>query len=135
MVRRLIIDTNVLVDIERQQMDRSSLLSDELFLPGIVVAEFQFGIELREGTRRAERAKAALELALRQCTVLEYTLRTAENHARLLAEATRRGRPRGHHDLIVAAHAAETGHAILTRDAAARFGGLPGVRALDPTEL
>ena len=39
--------------------------------------------------------------------------------------------PRGAHDLIIAAHAAETGRTILSRDAKARFGDLAGVSAID----
>lgn len=41
------------------------------------------------------------------------------------------GTPRGTPDLIIAAHAAETGRMVLTRDAAGRFGGLSGTRAID----
>jgi tRNA(fMet)-specific endonuclease VapC len=43
----------------------------------------------------------------------------------------RSGTPRGAHDLIIAAHAAETGRLVLSRSAKARFGDLPGVTALD----
>jgi predicted nucleic acid-binding protein len=43
----------------------------------------------------------------------------------------RSGSPRGAHDLIIAAHAAETGRLVLTRVAKARFNDLPGVTALD----
>jgi tRNA(fMet)-specific endonuclease VapC len=45
--------------------------------------------------------------------------------------AARSGRPRSAHELIIAAHAAETGRLVLTRDAKARFGDLPGITALD----
>jgi predicted nucleic acid-binding protein len=47
--------------------------------------------------------------------------------ARLLALTGAAGPPRGSHDLIIAAHAAETGRLILTADAAARFADLPQV--------
>lgn len=63
--------------------------------------------------------------------VLDYTPATAAHHARLLAHARRSGSPRGAHDLIIAAHAAETGRLVLSRDAKARFGDLPGITALD----
>jgi len=45
---------------------------------------------------------------------------------------TTRPTPRGAHDLIIAAHAAESGRLVLTRDDKARFGDLPGVTAIDP---
>jgi tRNA(fMet)-specific endonuclease VapC len=56
---------------------------------------------------------------------------TAAHHGRLLAHVRRSGSPRGAHDLIIAAHAAETERMILSRDAKARFGDLPGVSAID----
>ena len=43
----------------------------------------------------------------------------------------RSGSRRGAHDLIIAAHAAQTGRTILSRAAMARFGQLPGVSAVD----
>jgi predicted nucleic acid-binding protein len=42
-----------------------------------------------------------------------------------------RTQARGAHDLIIAAHAAETGRLIVSRDARARFNDLPGVTAID----
>ena len=65
-------------------------------------------------------------------TVLDYTERTAVEHARLLAHVRRRGTPRGAHDLIIAAHAAQEDRVVLSLDANARFGDLPGVRADSP---
>lgn len=135
MARRLILDTNILIDIERDALDRNSLPVHELALPVIVIAEFRMGIELIAESARARRAEAVLETMLEFCATLDYTLSTAVHHGRLSAEARRSGRPRGGYDLIIAAHAAETGDTILTRDAATRFGGLSGVRAIDPAEL
>jgi len=63
--------------------------------------------------------------------VLDYTTVTAAHHARLLAQVRKSGSPRGAHDLIIAAHAAETGRLVLTPDAKARFGDLPGITAID----
>ena len=51
-------------------------------------------------------------------------------HSRLLAHARRTGRSLGAHDLIIAATAAAAGRTVLTADAAARFGDLPGVDAV-----
>ncbi len=63
--------------------------------------------------------------------MLDYTSVTAAHHARLLAHVRRSGSPRGAHELIIAAHAAETGRLVLTRDAKARFRDLPGIAAID----
>ncbi len=49
---------------------------------------------------------------------------------RLLAHVRKSGTPRGAHDLIIAAHAAETGRTIVSKDAKARFSDLPGVASI-----
>ena len=80
--------------------------------------------------RGAARARA-LATITSVIDVLDYTPVTAAHHARLLAHVRRSGRPRGAHDLIIAAPAAETGRLLLTRDAKARFSDLPGITVLD----
>jgi tRNA(fMet)-specific endonuclease VapC len=62
---------------------------------------------------------------------LDYTQATAAYHGRLLAHVRRSGTPRAAHDLIIAAHAAQTGRTILSRHAKARFDDLPGVAAIE----
>jgi tRNA(fMet)-specific endonuclease VapC len=51
--------------------------------------------------------------------VLDYTETTAAQHGRLLAHVRKSGTTRGAHDLIIAAHAAETGRVVITRDSKA----------------
>jgi predicted nucleic acid-binding protein len=64
--------------------------------------------------------------------VLDYTETTAVQHARLIAHVRQTGTPRGAHDLVIAAHAAQTARVILGYDAKARFADLPGVLAVEP---
>ena len=128
MARRLILDTTVIIAYERGTIDRSSLDDDELAIASISVAEYRIGIEMADSPDRAH-ALAAITSAV---DVLEYTLATAAHHGRLLAHVRRTGTPRGAHDLIIAAHAAETGRTIMSHDAKARFGDLPGVSAIAP---
>jgi tRNA(fMet)-specific endonuclease VapC len=129
--RRLILDTNILIAYERGTMDRSSLDDDELAIAAVSVAEYRVGIELADtASRAAERARALVAITA-AVDVLDYTQVTAAHHGRLLAHVRRSGSPRGAHDLILAAHAAESGRMILSRDAKARFGDLPGVNAID----
>ena len=127
MGRRLILDTNILIAYERGTIDRSSLDDDELAIASVSVAEYRVGIEMADTADRA-RALVAITSAV---DVLDYTQATAAHHGRLLAHVRRSGSPRGAHDLIIAAHAAQTGRTILSRDAKARFGELPGVSAID----
>jgi tRNA(fMet)-specific endonuclease VapC len=130
--RRLILDTNVLIAYERGTMDRSSLDEDELAIASVTVAEYRVGIELADTTDRAAERARALASITSAVDVLDYTQATAAHHGRLVAHVRRSGTPRGAHDLIIAAHAAETGRTIVSRDARARFGSLPGVDATEP---
>jgi len=131
MGRRLILDTVILIAYERGTMDRSSLDDDELAIASVTVAEYRVGIEMADTADRAAERARALAAILSAVDVLDYTQVTAANHARLLAHVRRTGTPRGAHDLIIAAHAAETGRTIVSRDAKARFSDLPGVTAID----
>ena len=131
MGRRLILDTNVLIAYERGTIDRSALDEDELAIAAISVAEYRVGIEMADTAERAADRARALAVITSAVEVLDYTQATATHHGRLLAHVRRSGGPRGAHDLIIAAHGAETGRIILTRDAKARFSELPGVGALD----
>lgn len=128
MGRRLILDTNVLIAYERGKIDRAPLDADELAVAAVTIAEYRVGIELADTPADRARALVAITSALE---VLDYTEATAACHARLIAHARRAGTPRGAHDLIIAAHAAQTGRTVLTFDAKARFADLPGVSATD----
>jgi tRNA(fMet)-specific endonuclease VapC len=129
--RRLILDTNVLIAYERGKIDRSALDADELAVAAVTIAEYRVGIELADTPARAADRARALAAITSAVEVLDYTEATAECHARLIAHARRAGTPRGAHDLIIAAHAAQTGRTVLTFDAKARFADLPGLSATD----
>lgn len=129
MGRRLILDTNVLIAYERGTIDRSALDNEEVAVAAISVAEYRVGIELADTAARAADRARALAVITSAIEVLDYTEATAAHRARLIAHVRRSGKPRSAHHLIIAAHAAETDRIIISRDAAARFGDLPGVLA------
>lgn len=133
MGRRLIFDTSTLIAYEREELDRSQFADDELAMGAISIAEFREGVEHADTAHRRDRRLAVLTDLQALIDVLNYTKGTAVEHAKLLAVTRRSGRRRGRHDLIIAAHAAETGRTIVSTDAAARFGDLPGVTAITPT--
>jgi tRNA(fMet)-specific endonuclease VapC len=132
MGRQLILDTNILIGYERGTIDRSALDEDELAVAAISIAEYRTGIELADAPERAAERARALATITSVIDVLDYTQITAAHHARLLAHVRKSGTPRGAHDLIIAAHAAESGRLVVTRDAKARFGNLPGITAIEP---
>jgi tRNA(fMet)-specific endonuclease VapC len=104
--RRLILDTNVLIAYERGTIDRSALDDDELSIASVSVAEYRVGIELADTAERAADRARALAVITSVVDVLDYTSATA-------------------------AHAAETGRLIVSRDTRARFNDLPGVTAIE----
>ncbi len=131
MGRRLILDTNMLIAYERGGLDRSVFDDDELAIAAVTVAEFRVGIELAGTAKRAAARSRVLAEILTYTEVLDYTEATAVHHSTLLAHTISSGLKRGALDLIIAAHAAQTGRTIVSRDAKARFDGLPGVLATE----
>lgn len=131
MGRRLILDTNILIAYERGTVDRAYFREDDLSLAAVTLAEYRVGIEMADTVERAANRSRWLDVVLGEVEVLDYTRRTADHHARLIAHVRRSGRPRGAHDLIIAAHALETGRVVVSRDAKARFDDLPGVSGLN----
>ncbi|MDE3132780.1 MAG: PIN domain-containing protein [Acidobacteriota bacterium] len=133
MERRLILDTSGLIAYERETIRRAQFADDDVVVAAISIAEFRVGAEHADTPERRDRRLDILADIRATVDVLDYTEATAVEHAKLLAFVQRTGRPRGLHDLIIAAHAAEKNRTIVTADAAARFGDLPGVAAITPT--
>lgn len=126
----MIVDTTVLVAAERGGSTLDALLDDEddVAVAAVTAAELLVGVELADERHRAGRA-GFVEAVLAELRIEPYEVATARAHAGLLATARRQGRPRGAHDLIIAATALDTDRAVVTADATG-FDGLPGVRLL-----
>ena len=132
---RLILDTTVLVDAERGGTGALGRLigdTDDVAIAAITVAELAVGIELADGKRRRHR-KAFVDAVLEAVSVEGYDTDVALAHGALLAHTRRSGRPRGAHDLIVAATARARGREVVSADKDG-FNELPEVvlrRAID----
>jgi tRNA(fMet)-specific endonuclease VapC len=126
-VERLILDTGVLVRLERQATIPTDVVPDDadIAIAAITASELLVGVELADGARREART-ATVRAILETFDVLAFDLDVARHHAALLAHARRTGRPRGAHDLQIAATARATGRALVTTDQAA-FDDLPGL--------
>lgn len=124
---RLILDTNALIQLDRRgaQFVRVSE-SDDLAIAAITLAELRHGVLAADESRRQAREQF-VEDVQETMEVLPYTRSTAAEHAALLDHVRRAGKPRGAHDLIIAAHARQTGRAVVSLDVKARFSELPGV--------
>ncbi len=128
----LLLDTTVLVHRERESLDLDALIhdDDELAIAAITVAELGVGVELASGKRRKAR-RAFLEDLVMSLRILSYDLEVARSHTQLLVAARASGRPRGAHDLIIAATARATGRTVVTTDGTG-FDDLPGVSVRKP---
>jgi tRNA(fMet)-specific endonuclease VapC len=128
--RRLILDTGVLVSIERAGSPLAFAPDDDVAIAAITAAELLTGVELADPSRRQAREDFVTRI-LAVVPVLEYDLDVARAHARLLAHTRRQGKPRGAHDLIIASTASATARSLVSLDAKASFTDLPGVRVID----
>lgn len=121
MARRLILDTGVVVACDRGRLGLRQVVGDgDPAIAAITAMELLAGVDRSSPTYRDMIALGA-EAFLAVTPIEQYDIRVARMHA-LLTEHTRRtGRPRGSHDLIIAATAGATGRTLITTDKAANF--------------
>lgn len=117
----------MLIEAERLGTDLDRLIGDDddVVIAAITAAELLVGVELADSLRRRARERYVTDV-LAVIPTEPYDLDVARVHARLLAHTRTSGRPRGAHDLIVAATALTRARTILTADAPG-FEDLPGV--------
>ena len=128
MARRLILDTGVLIASERHFTSLSDVIlpDDDVVIAAVTVAELRTGVELAGANHREARERFLVQI-LDTLPVEPYDVETTLAHGYLLAHVHRSGKPRGAHDLIIAATAVATKRIIVTTDRNANFGDLPGV--------
>jgi tRNA(fMet)-specific endonuclease VapC len=108
----------VLVDAERGGagvLDRLVGDEDDVAIAAISVAELLVGVELADGARRRDR-ESFVAAVLDSVTIETYDLEIARAHAALLVHTRGSGRPRGAHDLIIAATARARGRRVVSAD-------------------
>src|SRR3984957_19535514 len=129
MARRVILDTGVLIAIERGNLDVDAVLGvDDAAIAAITAMELLVVVERADEAHRQARA-IRVEAILSSLPVERYNVGIARVHARLAVEAMAKGRARSANDMIIAATAASTSRILLTTDASAGFDQLTGVRA------
>ena len=123
----LLLDTTFLIDAERGASDLEDLIDDDddVANAAITLAELTLGVELAAARQRPRRQSYVDEIAS-SIPILPYDEPVALRHASLLVAVRRAGRPRGAHDLIIAATALTTGRIVVTTDSSG-FRDLPGV--------
>lgn len=123
----VLLDTTFLIDAERGGFDLDVVIDDEddVAVAAITVAEMLAGVELVSSKYRPQR-EAYVADVVSSIPIVPYDLSVAGEHAKLLAAVRAAGRPRGAHDLIIAATARATSRRVITADPEA-FEELPGV--------
>ncbi len=124
---RLLLDTTFLVDADRSKTSLDDLIADddEVAIAAITVAELLVGVFLADEAHRADRQLFVDEVG-ESIPIVEYDATVAAAHAELLIAVRRQGRPRGAHDLIIAATANATQREVVTAETSA-YEDLPGV--------
>lgn len=117
----------ILIDAERhgEVLDRLIGDEDDVAIAAVTAAELLVGVELADRRRRRLRERYVGDV-LATIPVETYDLDVARVHARLLVHTRRSGRPRGAHDLIIAATALARDRTIVSAETDG-FDGLPGV--------
>ena len=128
---RLLLDTTFLIDAERSDQELAKLISDEdeTAVAAITVAELLVGVESAPAGRKDTR-QGFVNALVDSIAVLDYDLKVAAAHAVLLAHVRTSGKPRGAHDLVIAATARASNRTIISA-ARSAFADLPGVAVLN----
>ena len=124
---RLLLDTTFLVDADRAKVSLDDLIADddEVAISAITVAELLVGVLLADTAHRVDRQQFVDDVRV-SIPIVEYDTTIAAAHAELLVAVRRQGRPRGAHDLIIAATATATQREVVTADRSA-YEELPDV--------
>ncbi len=128
----LLLDTTVLVDAERSGIDLDALIADDdqPAVAAITIAELGVGVEIST-RKRGQARRAFLDDVVAGLPILSYDLDVARAHTALMVATRLGGRPRGAHDLIIAATARATGRTVVTGDSGG-FADLPEVSVRGP---
>jgi tRNA(fMet)-specific endonuclease VapC len=127
----LLIDTDVLVDLERTgraERIESQLGDEERAISVITVSELLHGVLRASGAVRARR-RAFVEHLLAGLQAIPITEAVARVHADVWADLAGRGEPIGAHDLWIAATALAHDLGVVTRNAS-HFARIPGLRVV-----
>jgi tRNA(fMet)-specific endonuclease VapC len=126
----LLLDTTFLIDAERGGVDLDDAIDDDddVAIAAVTVAELLVGVKLASASRRKAR-QAYVDEIIESLPIIAYDRNVAVEHAGLLVAVHGQGRPRGAHDLLIAATARAGDRMIVTADENA-FADLPGVTTI-----
>jgi tRNA(fMet)-specific endonuclease VapC len=126
----LLLDTTFLIDADRSDISLNDAIgdNDDIAVAAITVAELLVGVESARAKTRQNR-QSLVDDIVAALPIVDYDLEVAKAHSQLLVAVRRQGRPRGAHDLIIAATALSSNRTVVTADQSA-FSDLPGVASV-----
>jgi tRNA(fMet)-specific endonuclease VapC len=128
-----LIDSSVLIDIERGLFDLDRLPADaadeDIAISAVTAAELLHGVHRASKGRIRARREAFVERLLEAWPVLPFDLIAARIHAKLWAELAAKGVSIGAYDLMIGATAVANGLHLITRDKRS-FPKIPGLQVL-----
>lgn len=124
---RLLFDTTFLIDAERNSDELEAVLNDDddVAVAAVTIAELRVGALLASRGRQGARTAYVNDIVA-TVPILGYGLEAAEAHAELLVAVRAQGKPRGAHDLMIAATAKAFDRTVVSADGTA-FRDLPGI--------
>ena len=111
------LDTNIVSELIRRPTGAIAQRAAALE-PGSVAISIIVAAELRYGAerRRSARLSSQVEAVLSAIDTLPLSEPTDEHYGSIRSELERAGRPIGHNDLLIAAHARALGATLVTRN-------------------
>jgi tRNA(fMet)-specific endonuclease VapC len=115
------------VDADRSGSSLEDLIADEdeVAVAAITIAELLVGVHLAGRHHRSARQRFVDDVT-DVIPIVDYDATVATSHAELLVAVRSQGRPRGAHDLVIAATAKATQREVVSADRSA-YDDLPGI--------
>jgi tRNA(fMet)-specific endonuclease VapC len=132
-LERLVLDSSVWIDIERNKLALDDVLGDayQLILPAVVAAELRYKFaNYLTGPQKQQEARNFVELVESVCDFAPFDKDIVEKYVDLRSHCKREGAPRSVQDLMIAATAVAHGALLKSFDSRANFEELPNVRVL-----
>jgi tRNA(fMet)-specific endonuclease VapC len=120
----------VYADRARASLDELIDDDDEVAVAAVTIAELLVGVLLSDDVHRRGRQQF-VDYVKDIIPIVDYDATVAASHVELLVAVRRQGRPRGAHDLIIAATANATQREVVSTDGSA-YQDLPGVMLRSP---
>ena len=117
---RLLIDTSVLIDLERSQRDVDSLAfaypNVSFSMAAITASELLVGVHLADTGAQRQRRQEFIERLLEAIQIVPFDLRAARQHAITWSQLSKAGQMIKANDLLIGSTALAHGFAVLTSD-------------------